>query len=1047
MLFVRYTRFTLSILLLYSCLSFTASGQSGFIPDIKKPKGFENRTLRSEKSDKGKFNFPGNFIQNNVTHYNYYYNASLKLNAILEQAKNSFKDDFSALLPFYNFTLDATAANKIQIDSLTYKAKTAIVLHDLRNEWTDNMYLLWGISYYLGKKFDSAHQLFQFINYAYAEKEKDGYYKMIGSARDGNNALNISTKEKNNYLLSRPPSRNDAFIWQIRNHLEQRQFDAAGSLLIALRNDPVFPKRLQDDLDEMQAYYYYKQGIWDSAAVYLEKALSNAATKSDKARWEYLIAQLYEKTGQYEQSLNFYEKAIVHTTDPIMDIYARLASVRVNKEEGVDNAAANIATLLKMARRDKYDSYRDIIYYMAAQIALEKDSVETAIKLLVKSTTYISNSHTQRNKAFLQLAEINYVQKNYRYARNYYDSLRLEDAAIASKYEEINFRKSLLSRLITQLDVVVRQDSLQRIAALPEKERADYVRKKVRELRKQQGLKDEVMTTGIPSEEEMQPNLFASERKGEWYFYNNSFRQKGFSDFKNRWGSRPNVDNWRRSAAVITSGTARKDHIQGNINATDAGDEMQEVTFEGLYTKLPLNADKLQQSDDSIKTALLLAGKLYAEELDDCESAITAFETIRTRFQEHVQMDEILFHLYRCYGENARAGKTMEIKDILTKNYPASNFTNIVVTGRKPQDKKPDNEGTKTYEKIYDLFIEGKFAEAIAGKREADQLYGNNYWTPQLLYIEAVYYIKQREDSTAGVILQNILDLFPENAIGPKANRLAIALSRRAEIEEELRNLVIEKPAETQTLMVKQEKPVTLVPPAKDTLLTVTPPVIEKKETLLPKDTITTLQPVIKKDTTLSVPVDTVLKKPIVKDTLVIQPPVVKKDTALSVPTDTVIQKPVVKDTLAKQPPVTKKDTVIQQPVISPAGPYAYNAAAPHYAVIILNKVDPIFVSEARNAFFRYNRDEFYSRQMSTELVEIDGDNKLLLVSPFKNAADALAYLDKVKPKVATEILPWLKGGKYTYTIISDKNMTALKEEKDIEKYKKFLESFLPGKF
>ncbi len=1026
---VRYIRFILPILLFSSCLPFTASSQSGFIPDIKKPKGFENRTLRSEKSDKGKFNFPGNFIQNNVTHYNYYYNASNKLTNILNQAKASFKEDFSKLLPFYNFTLDATAANKIQIDSLTYKAKTAIVLHDLRNEWTDNMYLLWGISYYLGKKFDSAHQLFQFINYAYAEKEKDGYYKMIGSARDGNNAMSISTKEKNNYLLSRPPSRNDAFLWQIKTHLEQRQYDAASSLLIALRNDPLFPKRLQDDLDEMQAYYYYKQAAWDSTAVYLEKALSNAATKQDKARWEYLIAQLYEKTGKYEQSLSFYEKAIVHTTDPIMDIYARLASVRVNKEEGLDNAAANIATLLKMARRDKYESYSDIIYYMAAQIALEKDSVDTAIKLLVKSTTYSSNSHTQRNRAFLQLAEINYIKKNYRYSKNYYDSLRLEDAEVASKYEEINFRKSLLSRLITQLDVVVRQDSLQRIAALPEKERADYVRKKVKQLRKQQGLKDEVITTGVPSEEEMQPNLFASERKGEWYFYNNTFRQKGFSDFKNRWGTRPNVDNWRRSAAIITSTTARKDHIQGNINATDAGDETQEATFEGLYTKLPLNVDKLQQSNDSIKTALLLAGKLYAEEMDDCESAITAFETIRTRFEEHPQMDEILFHLYRCYGENARAGKTAEIKDLLTKNYPTSNFTNIVATGRKTNDKKPESEATKTYEKIYDLFIEGKFAEAIASKQEADKLYGSNHWTPQLLYIEAVYYVKQRDDSTARTILQNILDHFPESAIGPKANGLAIALSRRAEIEEELRNLVIEKAEEKTPVFVKQQEAPKVTPVTKDTATITLPVVVEKKEVIPQKDTIAQ-QPVIKKDTILSVPKETVVQKPVIKDTLTKQPPVIKKDTVITQP-----------------PTVVKKDTAVRQPVVTPpAGPYAYNAEVPHYAVIILNKVDPIFVSEARNAFFRYNRDEFYSRQMSTEMIEIDADNKLLLVSPFKNAADALAYLDKVKPKVATEILPWLKGGKYTYTIISDKNIAALKEEKDIEKYKQFLEQFLPGK-
>ena len=82
--------------------------------------------------------------------------------------------------------------------------------------------------------------------------------------------------------------------------------------------------------------------------------------------------------------------------------------------------------------------------------------------------------------------------------------------------------------------------------------------------------------------------------------------------------------------------------------------------------------------------------------------------------------------------------------------------------------------------------------------------------------------------------------------------------------------------------------------------------------------------------------------------------------------------------------------------------------------VIVLNKVDPIFVNEAKNAFARYNRDTYYNKQMQAELIEIDSDNRLLLISPFKNAAEAITYVDQTRPKTANEILPWLKGGKYT---------------------------------
>ena len=45
-------------------------------------------------------------------------------------------------------------------------------------------------------------------------------------------------------------------------------------------------------------------------------------------------------------------------------------------------------------------------------------------------------------------------------------------------------------------------------------------------------------------------DLFGSNAKGEWYFYNTSLKSKGFTEFKAKWGNRPNADNWRRLASI-----------------------------------------------------------------------------------------------------------------------------------------------------------------------------------------------------------------------------------------------------------------------------------------------------------------------------------------------------------------------------------------------------------------------------------------------------------------------------------------------------------------
>ncbi len=981
---IQYTRTTF-LFYIFTLFSITSFSQLGVSLDIKKPKEYDERVLRSEKSDQKKFTLPRRLIQNTVTHYNYFFNANNKLNEVLERAKTSFTEDYTELLPFYNYTLEATAQDSIKLDSITYKASTGIALHDLRNDWVDNLYLLWGAAFYLQKKFDSAFLMFQFINYAFAEKEKDGYYKTIGSRMDGNSALSIATKEKSSLprkIFSEPPSRNDAFIWQIRNFLAQDQFAEAASLIVTLKDDPVFPKRLQNDLDEVQAYWFYKQNMWDSCVVYLQKSLDNATNQLEKARWEYLLAQLYEKIGDYKTSEKYYSKVANHTTDPVMDIYARLFAIRVNKDEGEKDIEKNVAELEKMARRDKYQDYRDIIYYMAAQMQLERKDIDAAIALLLKSTRYLSNDPSQRNRAFLQLAELYLTKQEYRKAFNFYDSLRLDDQTLKN-IPALTAKKELLGKLATQIEIVERQDSLQHLAGLPEDERRDFIKKLVKTLRKQQGLKDEgtgVATSGFGT---TTPAPFANtDTKGEWYFYNAAYRSRGQSDFKSRWGNRPNQDNWRRSQAIVSGIPINTQGVTGRDGKPTTGivtDVPTELTFDALYANLPLTEELLKLSNDSIQNALFTLGKIYIQEVEDCRSGIETLEKLRSRFPQFDKMDEVLFNLYYCYNKSGDAAQAASMKKLMSEKFSSSNYTTIVNTGKNPQSTDVNPEATKTYEKIYDLFIEGNFEQAIQAKKIADSTYGKNYWTPQLLYIESVYYIKQRNDSTAKRILGDIIAQFQGTPLAEKSTTMLDVLSRRAAIEEELRNMVVERPKEDSTT-----RPI-------DNLITRVPP---------PKDTTSTK---------------------------IVQQPVV-------------INNPVIKNNLP--PPV--KDTVTKNVA---ASAFVFETETSFYVLLVLDKVDPVFSNEAKNAFFRYNREAFGNKIMTIDLLELDVNNRLLLISPFKNATEASEYVDKTRPRTSSEIIPWLKGGKYSYTIISEKNLQSLKANKDLEGYKSFLNKYLPGKF
>ena len=135
------------------------------------------------------------------------------------------------------------------------------------------------------------------------------------------------------------------------------------------------------------------------------------------------------------------------------------------KSKDRDEIAKGINRLLQMARKDKFEPYRDIVYYSAAELALEIPDTTAAVSFFKKSTFYNQSNLSYKNKAFLTLAEISYQQKKYKNAYSFYDSLQLPDSTLGD-ISKIMERKSALVQIVKHINIIEREDSLQSIAAL-----------------------------------------------------------------------------------------------------------------------------------------------------------------------------------------------------------------------------------------------------------------------------------------------------------------------------------------------------------------------------------------------------------------------------------------------------------------------------------------------------------------------------------------------------------------------------------------------------
>lgn len=994
--------------------------QPGTDIDVKKPEQYESRTLASEKTGSKKFTFPRKLYQNTVTHYNYYFNAANRLNEIEERARQQQlqQEDYTQLLPFFDFSTDATSGDS-ELDSVIYKCNAGILLHDLRNSWVDDLYFLLGKAYYLRKDYDSANMVFRYINYAFAPKD-DGYDIPIGSnASNEEHIFSIATKEKKGLkkITSKPPRRNEDLLWMARTYTaSNKPFNALGLLQI-LKTDPYFPERLHGELNQNLAYAYFQMGSYDSAGVFLQKAEISGENTRQKARREYLAAQLLQKAGMCEEASKSFVKAAEHAVDPLMEIYARL-NVLSCAGDSSSTGAERVRSLLSLAHREKFVNYRGLIYYTTALEEIKMGDNATAISYLGKSIDNSSQNPDQKSRSYYLLGNLAYDENQFADARFAYDSVQLSSITKQEEQDTFNKRLEALRKITDNFKLVHHQDSLQALARLPEKERTEFIRKAVRQKLKEQGLKEsegdpfmnpavQTNDNGFPTSPDLSNQNPLSSRLnmggGEWYFNNDALIAAGYNSFNSKWGNRPNIDNWNRSseikkAAFDLENNATDDSPEEGKNAdaqnqdpdsekndnteddTEVAEpESNEVSYDAFLARVPLTEEKLKVSNGKIAKAFFTNAEVFEKDLENYPAALSMYDSLAKRSPGSKYDEEALFNRYYCNKKIGRNYSADSAKAVLNTKYQDGKLAaRLSAANTGVKSSAASDKATKDYEKIYDLFIEGKFDDAQQAKKTADSIHGESYWTPQLLFIESVYFISERQDSIAIDKLTNIQQRAAGTPFAEKAERMIDVLNRREEIESYLTQLQIER--------YKDDEPAPVIN------LTPVQTTIEKKEA-----------------------------KP-------------AKDSVISKPAIITYQAKAIADT-AK----TEIKTIVRS--------FTYNPLDGQYAAIIMDNVAPVYINESKNAFNRYNQATFYNQKINAIIQKIDDRYSLVLMGPFKDAADAAIYVDKVKPQASGRIIPWLKSDKYGFIIISQYNLDLLSETKDMDGYRSLLNEALPGKF
>ncbi|HEY0298798.1 MAG TPA: hypothetical protein VGB84_06220 [Arachidicoccus sp.] len=1088
-----------------SLYSVCVLSQQGTTINLKgnKPPEDANKTLRSEKTDYGKLGKTKKFIQNTFVHYNYLFNANHIYNEIMQDAIAANVDDYSQLLSFYPYDEKSLASNH-RFDSVIQHATAGLLLHDLRNDYVDELYFILGKSYYFERKLDTAQQAFQYITYVFAPKD-DGYDMPVGSnISSTDKSFSIVSKEsggigKNN--LKNINRRNDALLWLARNFCDEQNYIQAGIMLNNLEHDAHFPQRLKGLYYETKAYFFYLQKMYDSAGAYLSKCSFDDDTKRLRSRRFYLAAQLFQISNDDSLAMQQYNLVLQNTNDAVLEIYAQKNIIQLKNKINHAKAAEN--DLNPLLKKNKYYPYKDLIYYYQAAIARDNQSDSIATNLLWQSVkanrSAVPQNPEQKSKSFLMLGDIAYDDNRFNSSSHYYDSVSANHIKDSTAGQRLQLRLSPLKQIASNYDSIDVQDSLLALANMPEKERMDLLKQKAKQIRRMVDRREQSSEDNTPvnsfarQNQQQQPvDLFGQNNSASaWYFNNSSLKSSGYQLFKQKFGNRPNVDNWQRIAALGQTMRVQNDQLPDSLLMQFNSDgslkiDSANITAEDLLASLPLTTPKKAKAAGVISSSMLDNGEVLMNRLENFTGAIVLLDSLIAKYPSAEQIPKALYDEFVCYtllGNKIGAGN---IRSKLLNTYAANPWA------LKLQDAEKNavavsptsiaNAATKVYSDIYDLFLAGKFDEAVQRKAVADKEYGKFYWTPQLLYIEAVYYATQRNDSAAIKDLNFIINSFANSVMVAQAKDMIDVLMHRKEIEAYLASLNVKpedysdanmlatlenaarrlnRPNEERRVallhdslaklnfeQVQNELPGNLNVPVKEFNIaqnetdTVQGVAVNNSAQNAAEDHLPSV------DSSMEAPakqniIDT-LQNAVVKNNPLLQnnaadntAPLVKKTDSLNALNNNSLEQNISAKNKAVTSPAIGQNNVSkpESRSVRMVGGFTFDDNAPVYVTIVLDNVAPVFASEAGNAFNRYNLLSFPSRQFDVRSQKI-GDDDLVLIGPFKNQQEAKDYQAKIQPAASNEIVPWITPDKYSFIKISPQNLGKLHSKSDVEKYR-----------
>ncbi|MDG2318263.1 MAG: hypothetical protein P8L67_06305 [Flavobacteriaceae bacterium] len=603
--------------------------------------------------------------------FNVVFNGEMAFQQAWEGLQDGYQENFWEPLPIERFTPKYTSQPaSVNIQSpfalAEQKAAKAIAKHDMvikgeeKNDQMVAAYALLGRARYYDQRFVPALEAFNYIIRRYPASNKLNevrVWKEKTNLRLGNEAIAL---ENINRLLKYRKLKGqilaDAHATRAQAHLDLQQIDSAS---------------------------------WD-----LKRAQAFSKKPLKKARYGYLLGQLYQAQQKEDSALWAYEKVVSlnRRISPIFLVQSKLQILFLKAKAGNTDKEA-IGALTNMEDNWEYESFLDRIYFEKSQLLKTRNRDSLAVVYANKSLRATRQDAKRNAENYRLIAEVNFNQDRFETAGVYYDSLSQNLSESSIDYYRTVKKLSGIEDLVYYEKQIRDSDSLLKLATLSPVDQKAFVQNMINTAKRKDSL---LQLDHLPEQEAGIKGGLATKDMGRpsiFYFYNATSLSRGKQVFEQQWGDRGLADNWRWiiSPKTMAANTAPQVPDKGSLDKANKGLLTETSAPKPLKTAEEWAAleatyldgiPKENQAIDALNTLWeegnYQSGKLYLDFFKRPDLAADRWGTLVDKPATPKTLVPTLYALYMLYSEAGNINAAV-LRDRIIRNHPDSDYAKVLL--------------------------------------------------------------------------------------------------------------------------------------------------------------------------------------------------------------------------------------------------------------------------------------------------------------------------------------------------------------------------------